>query len=67
MVLDVEEKVKNKKEEVQKLLKSEKIKIKGYLKKIDEENSKPIGNPEKTSIWSVFAYFIIYSFLGFII
>ena len=67
MVLDVEEKVKNKKEEVQKLLNSEKIKIKGYLKKIDEENSKPIGNPEKTSIWSVFAYFIIYSFLGFII
>ena len=36
MVLDVEEKVKNKKEEVQKLLNSEKIKIKGYLKKIDE-------------------------------
>ena len=67
MVLDVEEKVKNKKEEVQKLLNSEKIKIKGYLKKIDEENSKLIGNPEKTSIWSVFAYFIIYSFLGFII
>lgn len=33
MVLDVEEKVKNKKEEVQKLLNSEKIKIKGYLKK----------------------------------
>ena len=29
MVLDVEEKVKNKKEEVQKLLNSEKIKIKG--------------------------------------
>lgn len=67
MVVDVEEKIRNKKEEVQELLKSEKIKIKGYLKKIDEENSKPIGKPEKTSIWSVLAYFIIYSFLGFVI
>ena len=42
MVVDVEEKIKSKKEEVQELLKSEKIKIKGYLRKIDEENSKTI-------------------------
>lgn len=67
MVVDIEEKVKKQKEEVQELLNSEKIKIKGYLKKIDEENSKPIGTPEKTTIWSVLAYFIIYSFLGFVI
>lgn len=67
MVVDVEEKIKNKKEEVQELLNSEKIKIKGYLKKIDEENSKINEKPEKTTIWQVLAYFIIYSFLGFVI
>ncbi len=67
MVIDVEEKMKNKKEEVQELLNSEKIRIKGYLKKIDENNSKPNEVPEKTSIWRTLAYFIIYSFLGFII
>lgn len=67
MVVDVEEKIKSKKEEVQELLKSEKIKIKGYLRKIDEENSKINEKPEKTTIWQVLAYFIIYSFLGFVI
>lgn len=68
MVVDVEEKIRNKKKEVHKLLNSEKIKIKGYLKKIDEENSKVINDkPEKTTIWQVLAYFIIYSFVGFII
>lgn len=67
MVVDVEEKIKSKKEEVQELLKSEKIKIKGYLRKIDEENSKINEKPEKTTIWQVLAYFIIYSFLGFAI
>lgn len=67
MVVDVEEKIKNKKEDVQELLKSERIKIKGYLKKIDEQNSKPNEMPGKTSIWRVLAYFIIYSFVGFVI
>lgn len=67
MVVDVPEKVNDKKEELQELLNSEKIKIKGYLKKIDENNRRPNAVPEKTSIWRVLAYFIIYSFIGFAI
>lgn len=67
MIVEVEEKIKDKKEEVQELLNSEKIRIKGYLKKIDEKNSKPNEIPAKTTIWRVFAYFIIYSFVGFCI
>jgi len=67
MVVDIEEKVKDKTEEIEELLNSNKIKIKGYLKKIDEENRKPNKIPEKTSIWRIFDYFIIYSFLGFVI
>ncbi len=54
-------------EELQELINSEKIKIKEYLKKLEEENSKPNEVPKKTSIWRVLAYFIIYSFLGFVI
>lgn len=64
MELEVEEKLEAKKEELKRIFNNEKVKIKGYWKNNkQEENITPI----KTSIWRVFAYFIIYSFLGFVI
>ncbi len=67
MEAKIEEKFKIKKSEVEELLKSKKIKIKGYIKTVEEKNSKPLEAPEKTTIWRVMAYFVIYSFLGFCI
>lgn len=65
MELEIEEKIEAKKEEIKRIFNSKKIKIKGYWKNTSkqEENVAPI----KTSIWRVLAYFIIYSFLGFVI
>lgn len=67
MELEVEEKIEAKKEEVKRILNSEKVKIKGYWKNVQKKQEPEVLEPIRTSIWRVMAYFIIYSFLGFVI
>lgn len=67
MELEVEEKIEAKKEEVKRILNSEKVKIKGYWKNAQKNQEQEEVKSIKTSIWRVMAYFIIYSFLGFVI
>ena len=64
---EIEEKLEAKKEEVKKILNSRKVKIKGYWKNVQKSQEPENLEPIKTSVWRVMAYFIIYSFLGFII
>ena len=64
---EIEEKLEAKKEEVKKILNSRKVKIKGYWKNVQKSQEPENLEPIKTSVWRVMAYFIIYSFLGFVI
>lgn len=56
---EIEEKIEAKKEEVKKILSSEKIKIKGYWKNVQKNQEPEVLEPIKTSFWRVLAYFII--------
>lgn len=65
--IEIEEKLELKKQEVKEILNSGKVKIKGYWKNTQKEQEPEVLAPIKTSFWRVLAYFIIYSFLGFVI
>ena len=64
---EIEKKLEAKKEEVKKILNSRKVKIKGYWKNVQKSQEPENLEPIKTSVWRVMAYFIIHSFLGFVI
>lgn len=67
MELEIEEELEARKEEIKKILESKKRKINGYWKSPIRKKEPDITEPIKTSFWRVLAYFIIYSFLGFVI
>lgn len=67
MELEIEEELEARKEEIKKILESKKRKINGYWKTNVKKKEQDAVKPIKTSFWRVLAYFIIYSFLGFVI